>query len=253
MMVRENEAPSADPPSGRADGWAAVRTRATALRCVVSGVAAWIITVLPVLVSARPPVVAKVAAVSSLLACLLGTRMIALRPRVARGFGVVGFVALSAAAWALVRDLRGLGVVEPVRGLLGALAWAIYAASWSHPWSLPNARLTDAPSGDAAGLAARRKPPRGALALGALGPFASVGCLALALEVDEPSRAVWARALGVLAAITLTSGSANLAVAASRDDRAGLPERWPIDGSVVRSLLVVGLLVAAMAVIDVLR
>ncbi|MBM4360654.1 MAG: hypothetical protein FJ096_21310 [Deltaproteobacteria bacterium] len=234
-------------------GWASVRTRATSLRCVVSGGAAWLITVAPILPSTRTSAFAKASALVSLGACVAGTRLIATRAALARGLAVFGFVAFSALAWALVREVRGFTVVDPVRGLFGALAWSIFAASWSHPWSVPDGRLREAPGGEATGLAARRKPPRAALALGALGPIASLGFLVLSLEVDDPGRAAWARALANVAAIALTSSTANLAVAASRDDRSVVAERWPIDGRVVRSVLVVGLLVVAAFLVDALR
>lgn len=227
--------------------------QAATVRCTVSGLAAWFITVAPIVGSGRVGLSPKLAAFVALASCCLGSAVLASRPRLARWLGIHGFVGASAAAWVLVRDVRAISMVDPVRALLGALAWLIFAAAWSHPWSIPDRHLRDAPPGASTGLVPRRTMPRSVLFIGALGPMASLGALCLALEVDEPSRAVWARALAVLAAVTLTTSSANLADAATRDDVRGSVRRWPLDRHALRPMLVVLVLCAAIALVGRLR
>jgi len=236
-----------------ATSWALVATRATALRCLVAGAAAWLITLAPILLGHHQLLIARGLTLVALLTCVLGTQAIHRNHRLARGLGISGFTACSVLAWWL-GSRAGVGIrLDPVRGFFGVIAWAVYAASWSHPWSLPDERLAAAPPGNASGLKPRRPAPRGALAIGSLGVLGGLVCLALAWRVDGTTRAVWARAVGVLGATALVSAASSIASVMAREERVGAVERWPVDARVLRSLLALCLVAGAGVVASRMR
>jgi hypothetical protein len=212
----------------------------------VTGLVAWTVTLAPVPLSPRAPLSARVIAFTALGVGLAGTLSLATRPRLGRALGIGGFLALSCLSWALASASRVGAAVDPVRGFLGVLAWALYAASWSHPWSVPDDSLTTAPDGETRGLSPRRPPPRAALAVGALGGVGALLCLALSYRVDDPTRSLFARALAILAGVLLVSHSATLATIAGREERDDLSGRFPNDGNVARLLFAAVMLVGAI-------
>lgn len=239
--------------SARLD-WAAARARTGATRCAMAGVVAWAVTVAPVFLASRAPWLARTAAGGSLLVLLALGKTLAERPRLGRALGIFGFTGLSALAWGLVAGGRVLASVDPMRGFLGVAAWAIYAASWSHPWSVPDAQLAAAPQGAAHGLVPRRDPPRTALVVGALGGLAAALCIALSFLITDRDRALFGRALAIVAAVSLTSHAATIATVTTRDERTGsIAERFPIDAQVVRVLFAAAMLVGVGVAIARLR
>ncbi len=232
-------------PARHSSSWATSRTRTVAARCMAAGIAAWLITVSPLLVGRGLPLAGRVAAGAALLACVAGTQAIHRHHRLARGLGITAYMGLAVAAWVLAAGHRVMTGFDPWRGFCGVLAWATYAASWSHPWSLPDVRLEEAPEGASMGLKPRRGAQRRATLIGVWGAGAGLVCLALAWSVDDASRAVWARAVGVLAAVALTSAAASVAAGLVREERVESAQRLPVDGRIVRAILVILVLVAA--------
>ncbi|MBM4377118.1 MAG: hypothetical protein FJ095_18710 [Deltaproteobacteria bacterium] len=174
-----------------------------------------------------------------------GTLLLARRPKLGRALGIGAFVALACLSWGLASEAGVLAAVDPVRGLFGVVAWALYAAAWSHPWSVPDHSLSAAPEGEARGLSPRRPAPRAALAMGALGGLAALTCLAVSYLIEDRTRALVGRATAIVASILLISHAAALAVVGGRDDAAASPERLPVDGKVARLLFAAAMLVGA--------
>ncbi len=233
----------ADTPTPRRP--VASRARAAAIRCGAAGVVAWLITVSPILFARAAPFAARLFAAAALVASLAGTQAIQRHHRLARALGITAFLGFAGAAWGLAAGTRLLAGFDPLRGFFGVLAWATYAASWSEPWKAAGAQLEVAPPGARATLEPRRGTPVSATLVGSSGVVFGLGCLGLAWSVEEPSRAVWARAIGVLAAVSLSSAAASIAVIVARDGHAGSAQRQPVDGRIIRALCAIALLVAA--------
>jgi hypothetical protein len=261
MTTREDDPPDslaaepedAPPPSRIEATWATLRTRATAFRCLLAGVGAWIITLAPVVVAPRSGALARALALLALATCVGGSQLIARDPRMARAVGLTAFVALSLASWLLASRFGVLAAVDAFRGVLGMIAWSVYAIAWSHPWSLPDARLRDAPPGDVQGLRPRRQTPQLALAIAGAGTLAGIACIVLAWLVDDPARAIFAQAIGTAAAIALITASAAVASVMGKDERPGQAPRLAIDRRMVRTLLVLALIAGGALALYLLR
>jgi hypothetical protein len=134
------------------------------------------------------------------------------RPRLGRAIGVLLFVALCTWSWALLGPAIGVERLEPVRALLGAVGWLLFALGWgsvretrSIPEEDPNA-LHGPP------LPVRKRLPRGSMAILALGMASSLPALYLAWRVTRPDHALLGHAAAAFAAIALVAASARIAV-----------------------------------------
>ncbi len=227
-----------------------VRARSTNLRATLAAAAAWAITLAPLVVSGRATLPTRLLALFALLPGVAGPQLLARGGRLARHVGVTAFVGVALAAWTFASVDQALVGIDAFRAVLGVIAWAVFALSWPHPWSVPDEKLSMAPEGETAGLSPRRKPPVAAVVVAGAGAACAAGCLALAWRVDDPSRAVFAHAVAVGAAVALVTSASTVAVAAGREHRReGRRARLPINRKVFNNLLLMAVVVAlALAV-----
>lgn len=223
-----------------------VRARSSVLRCTLATLGAWSITIAPLVVTGRAGVATRVLALVALAPALAGPQLIPKNARLARHVGVTGFLTITLLAWALASREQVLARVDTFRAVLGVVAWGVFALSWSHPWSVPDADLARAPEGETAGLKPRRKTPVKAVAIAAVGAVAAVACLALGWSVSDPSRAVFAQAGATAAAIAMLTSASAIAVLMGREHRRdGRKARLPVDRTVFNTVLLMLVLVAA--------
>lgn len=159
---------------------------------------------------------ARAVAALAVLALLSGPLVALSRPRLGRAIGVILFVALCTLCWALLGPAIGIERLEPVRALLGAVGWILFALGWGSvretgtiPEDDPNA-LRGPP------LPVRKRLPRGSMAILAIGMAGSLPALYFAWRVTRPDHALLGHAVAVIAAIALVASGARIAV-----DRAG--------------------------------
>ncbi len=228
-----------------------------ALRGLLTGAAAWLITLAPVAASSRAGLAARAAAAVALVGVIFGAGFVsgvgpylASNHRLARHSGITVTLAASASAWLLASRAGVLLAFDPVRGFLGTLAWAAYAIAWWHPWRVPASSLEAAPPGATTGLGPRRRPPRLALFIAAFGTLAGFACLALAMRIEEPARRLFAQALGVVAAVALIASAANIAARMGGELRAGDRRRSQGESRAVRSVVLFLVVVAAAILIE---
>lgn len=183
---------------------------------------AWVITVAPMASGSRAGHLERVLAALALLAGLSAPVLIFVRPRLARHVGLTGFVAAALLVWLASSLGGGLAMPETdrVRALLGAVAWALYALSWSHPYDVPLGKLAqDTDAVEATSLPPRRRLPPLALGVTLGGTAAAAICLALAWRISDPSRAVLGHVIAVAAAVALLAAASTVAVLTTRARR----------------------------------
>ena len=238
----------APPPSVRRIA-TEVRARSSTLRCTLAGVGAWAITIAPLVVTARASNTTRIAALLALLPALAGPQLIERNQPLARHVGITGFLAASAGTWLLASLDQVMASVDTFRAVLGVLAWAVFALSWSHPWSVSEANLRKAPEGETVGLKPRRKAPPYAVGVAVVGAICAFACMALAWVVEDPSRAVFAQALAVGCAVALLTSASRIAVLAGKEKpRGSARARLPINRRVLNSIVLM-LLVVALAIL----
>jgi len=154
-----------------------LRRWASSLRTGLCAVAAWVITVAPLSASVKASPVERVLAALALLMGVCAPVLARHRPRLARHLGITGFVGLFAVLCVLSSLSGSLAKLDGYRSALGAVAWGLYALSWSHPWSVPDAQLAQALPRVSGALEPRRRLswlPVGIAAGGALCAKAAV-------------------------------------------------------------------------------
>ena len=225
-----------------------VRARSGTLRCTIAAAAVWAITLAPLVVTGRASPITRVLALLALLPGIAGPQLVARNHRVARHVGVTAFVVAALATWVMASFDQVLATVDVFRAILGVLGWAVFAVSWSHPWSVPDSQLATAPEGDTVGLKPRRETPHSAVAIAGVGATLSFVCLALAWQVTDPTRAIWAQALAVGASVALLTAGARVSVIAGKEHRREGRPKLPLNrraiNTIVMMLIVAGLLVA---------
>ena len=209
-----------------------VKARSSTLRCTLAGVGAWAITIAPLVVTGRAGPTTRLAALIALAPAIAGPQLLQRKPRLARHVGVTGLLGLSVLTWLLASLDQVLATVDTFRAVLGVLSWGVFALSWSHPWSVSDAKLRKAPEGETVGLKPRRKAPPYAVGVAVMGAITALACLSLAWVVDEPSRAVFAQALAVGCAVALLTSASRIAVLAGKEKprsarRVRLPHQPP--------------------------
>lgn len=219
-----------------------------ALPPIVAGTLAWALTVAPVGLGRGRGALSVLAALVALAATLSGPLLLARRPRLARHVGISIFVFASLGAWlansAALHPLR----LEPSRGAFGAIAWGVFALSWSDRWG-KGARAA-APEREGAQLTARATLAGLSTPIVAVSVAAGLGYLVFAFQVREPDRALLAQAVALLAGVAVTSASATVATARGKPRSAGGRRLTP---HVIRSLLLLGLLLIVGVLVVVLR
>jgi len=240
----EAEVGEAPPPSVRRIA-KEVRDRSTILRCTLGAVAAWAITVAPLVVSGRASFLVRVLALASLSAGLAGPQLLPRNDRAARQVGITLFLFMVLITWTLASLDAALTGLDPFRAILGSLGWGVFALGWSHPWSVPDHKLATAPEGDTAGLKPRRTTPHYAVGVAVIGAACAALCLGLAWRIPDPNRAVFAQAVAVGAAVALLTSASAIAVFAGRESRRERSRRrLPFNRRVLNNLLLMAVVVA---------
>jgi hypothetical protein len=216
------------------------------LPILLAGVLAWAITVAPAAFGRGTGLRAAALGALDLMAAVVGPAIVGARPRIGRHVGITAFVGLAALAWLASSVAIHPQRLDPIRGVFGALAWGVFALSWSERGA-KSAVPTDA---DAAALHARATLPRLAVPIAAIGVGGGVVLLALAWRIADPDRALVAHAVSVGAAVAMVSAAATVATARGRR-RSHSGRRF--SSAAIRNLVLFAVVAVAGAVLVALR
>lgn len=215
---------------------------------LVAALIAWAITVAPVGFSRGQTWISALFALLAIASGLAGPFFLARRPKIGRHLGISLFVAFSLGAWmanaGAIHPLR----LEPIRGVLGAVAWGVFALSWSDRWSGAPTALPADP--DSPLLLPRSALPGLASPIALIGVIASLVYLVLAFRVREPERALVAQALALACSIGVVSAGATVAVARGKARSTGGRQ---MTAPAIRALLFLVTFGAAGALVILLR
>jgi hypothetical protein len=195
-------------------------TQAVRRNLLVSGGAAWLLTVAVPALDLECRVIARVTAFAALV-CLLGGVVGASRwPRVGRLVSLLGFIGMCALTWGLLGDIISPERLQPLRAAVGGVAWLTFALGWGavrHPGAVPenDPRVIPAeplePRSEVAGIT---------YAAVVVSTLAAVVPWLLAWRAQGRDHALFAQAIGLGAAMWLLSAGADTAVAL------GARRRW---------------------------
>jgi hypothetical protein len=172
---------------------------------VAAVVIAWALTLAPAGFSRGAPFVAGLLSVAALGAGAGGALVARTRPRLGRHLGISLFAALATGTWLAgspsIDPLR----LDPIRGVFGAVAWGVFALSWSERWSSHAEPVPVDP--EAPLLLPRAALPPLATAVTGLGVALGVAYLVLAFQVREPARALVSQALALACAVAVVTAA----------------------------------------------
>jgi hypothetical protein len=215
---------------------------------LVAGLIAWSITVAPVGFGRGASALSAILALGGLVSTLAGPLLLTTRPRLGSHFGISLFVGFSTCVWlansVALQSLR----LEPVRGAYGAIAWGVFAVSWSDRWGKTPA--ADPPDPDVPALHARSTLAPLAAPIVGLGIAAGIGYLVFAFQIRDPDRALLAQAIALLCAVMVVSAAAMVATARGKH-RSSSNRR--LSSSVVRALLLLLMFALVGAMVTALR
>jgi len=209
---------------------------------------AWSVTLAPSGFGRGAPAAALVLSLAALGAGLVGPLVARTRPRAGRHVGISLFVALAVATW-----LAGAQAIHPlrldsVRGAFGAIAWGVFALSWSDRWG-PRAEVIPADP-DAPLLLPRASLPAGATLVTAFGVAVGLAYVILAFRVHEPDRALASQTVALACAVGMATAAG--VVATARGKRRSASGRR-LSPPVIRALLLLFTAAVAGAVLTALR
>ena len=217
------------------------------LPMLLAGLLAWSITVAPAAFGHGSGLRSTALGVFDLLAAVLGPALVAARPRLGRHVGITAFVALATLAWLSSSLAIHPQRLDPIRGVFGALAWGVFALSWSERWVKSPPPPTDA---EAAALQPRTTLPRLAVPIASAGVAAALVVIALAWRLTDPDRALVAHAVAVGAAVGVISAAATVATSRGRR-RSSSARRFT--SAAVRNLVLFAVVAVAGAILVALR
>jgi hypothetical protein len=170
------------------------------------------------------------------------------RARMGRHVGISLFVALATATWLVgdhaIHPLR----LDPIRGLFGAVAWGVFALSWSERWgSSAEAEPIDP---EAPLLLPRAALPMLATTIATVGVLLALAYLALGFRARDPDRALVAQAVALACGVAVVVAAG--VVATARGKHRPLSGRR-LTPPVVRALLLLVTTAIAGAVLTALR
>jgi hypothetical protein len=190
---------------------------------LLPGLYAWGATVAwPTFSTRAASVPARVATLLAVAALLVGLGLARRYPVAGRGVGVLGCLGCSAVAWGALGNVLRVPDLDPVRALLGALAWGLFALGWG---SFP-ARLRPAEELESQTL--QRLPSRGQLPLGTRAGFVALVAAAIALpmlawRVERPGVALLAQAVALAGSVALLNVGTRVLIARPNLERRGAP------------------------------
>lgn len=212
---------------------------------MVAGGAAWAITVTPGAFARGASGWTQTSAALALCAGLAGPALLPLGKRLSRHVGITAFLVLAVVAWATSGAVLSPARLDAVRAGLGAVAWGLYALSWSDPWPVVAASTEP----DAPKLAARATLPPFAVAIALLGVLTGFLCIALAWRVADPDRALLAHVVAIATAVALITASGTLATLRGKKR---VPSRR-LPSSALRPMIILGVVAAGGAVLLAIR
>lgn len=220
----------------------------TAPPTIVAVVIAWSVTLAPSGFGRGAPVLAALLAVAALLAGLVGPMLARQNARAGRHVGISLFVALATATWLAggqaITPLR----LDPTRGAFGAIAWGVFALSWSDRWGpRPEAAPLDP---EAPLLLPRASLPFAATPITTFGVALALVCLVMAFRVRDPERALVSQALALACGVGLVTAAG--VVATARGKRRSMSGRR-LTPPVIRALLLLVTVAIGGAVVTALR
>jgi hypothetical protein len=205
---------------------------------------AWALTLAPVAFARAASWTGTTIAVLALGAGAGGPIVARTRPRAGRHLGITLFAALATLAWLLDgRTIHPLHL-DPIRGFLGALAWGVFALSWSERWGAEAEPVPADP--EAPLLLPRAALPALATTITGLGVLAALVFLALAFWVRDPDRALVAQATALACAVAVVTASGIVATVRGKH-RA--PSGRRLSPPVIRALLLLVVTAIAGAVV----
>jgi hypothetical protein len=147
-----------------------------------------------------------------LASMVAGPIVVGSRPRLGRVLGIHVTVGASVVTWLLLGPNVGVLHLEPVRAAIGALAWILFAFGWGSVRVRGHVPEDDPRVLPGAALPARGSLPLSATAVVAIGVLGAALPLFSAWRVTRPSHALLAHAVALVAAISLVTGAARIAV-----------------------------------------
>ncbi len=179
---------------------------------LLPGLYAWVTTVAYPATHRSASGGARTTAMVALIALVVAPLVAFDRPRLGRALGIYGFIGASTLTWVLLEPIVSVGRLEPIRGSLGAVGWALYAFGWGA------VRRVDAvPEDDPRAILSDPLQPRSKLPAGAMAVFVAsvVGALVpafLAWRVVRPGHALLAHAVALACGIAMVVTGARLAI-----------------------------------------
>ena len=197
----------------RAGGALAVTARRIALgaaaQASLAGAYAWAVAVAPLAWAPAASAATVAGATLAFLALILGVVGERWKKPWTRPVSLWGVVLASAFTWSTFPIGLGIARIDPIRGVTGMLAWALYALAYAGPAMEP---IADAPAvGSEAPLLERRKLPVRDLAYVVAGSLAAVALQLPGWSLADPGRALLTRLLGVASGLAVISVATELA------------------------------------------
>jgi hypothetical protein len=208
---------------------------------------AWGTTLAPVGFARSSPAVTTLASILALAAGLGGPFLARTNPRAGRHLGISLFAALAVITWlggdAAIHPLR----LDSIRGVFGAIAWGVFALSWSERWGRPEPVPADP---EAPLLLPRAALPFGATPITAMAVAVAIAYLAVAFWVHEPDRALVTQAVALACAVAVVTAAGTVATARGKRHQTSGRRLTP---PVVRALLLLFTAAIGGAVFTALR
>jgi hypothetical protein len=192
-----------------------------ATNVALPGVYAWLTTVAHPAFARGVGGWPRAAAYAALLCLAVGAVLIGRYPGVARGVGVIGFVASSVLTWILLGHRLDPERLDSVRAACGALGWAIFALGWGATERFRPVPADDSDETPGKPLAARGRLPRAAVIAVALGLVAALAPWLAAWQVKRAEHALLAHGAALVSAIAIVIVASHVAI--DREQKAARP------------------------------
>jgi hypothetical protein len=218
---------------------------------IAAALIAWALTLAPSGLGRGATLLAGALCVGAVAAGVGGPLLARSRQRAGRHLGISLFAALATATWLsgaqAIHPLR----LDPIRGVFGAMAWGVFALSWSERWSssVDVVPIDSDPEGVPL-LLPRAALPVLATLISALGVVLALVYLALAFGVRDADRALAAQAAALACAVAVVTAAGVVATARGKYRP---PTGRRLNPPVVRALLLLVTTAIAGAVITALR
>lgn len=218
---------------------------------IVAALLAWALTLVPSGLGPGAPLLAGVLCIAAAGAGVGGPLLARRRPRAGRHLGITAFAALATATWLsgpqAIHPLR----LDPIRGVLGAVAWGVFALSWSERWgSSAEAVPANVDPEGAPLLLPRAALPVLATFISVVGVALALVYLVLAFRVRDAERALVSQTAALACAVAVVTAAGVVATARGKHRP---PTGRRLSPPVVRALLLLVTTAIAGAVYTALR